>query len=324
MPPRKTHVERKKVLLMGKSGAGKTSMRSIIFSQFMANEVHSLGVTMEIEHSNVRLLGNLTVNLWDCGGQEQFMDQYFKDQKENIFSGAAVLIYVLDIMSEKPDDDLEGFKECLNAIAEYAENSKVFVLVHKMDLLEEDNGHPPGHKQERFEAKCHELKEIADEHKIQIDCSKTSIWDKTLYSAWSKILTQLVPNRQKLQGELRRFVDETEADEVMLFEKNTFLNICYQDRLNDSMQDENELNERLEELSHHMKTYKMICSRNTTDYTSFEMRCTRNTIVISEFTEYTFIMVVSHNPQITTRYWRENIKRAKPRFDRLNQKTARR
>lgn len=71
-------------------------------------------------------------------------------------------------MSEKPDDDLEGFKECLNAIAEYAENSKVFVLVHKMDLLEEDNGHPPGHKQERFEAKCHELKEIADEHKIQV------------------------------------------------------------------------------------------------------------------------------------------------------------
>ena len=83
-------------------------------------------------------------------------------------SGAAVLIYVLDIMSEKPDDDLEGFKECLNAIAEYAENSKVFVLVHKMDLLEEDAGHPPGHKQERFEAKCVELKEIADENKIQV------------------------------------------------------------------------------------------------------------------------------------------------------------
>ena len=137
---------------------------------------------MEIEHSNVRLLGNLTVNLWDCGGQEQFMDQYFKDQKENIFSGAAVLIYVLDIMSEKPDDDLEGFKECLSAIAEYAENSKVnyfdlnlnpkrrlkvFVLVHKMDLLEEDNGHPPGYKQERFEQKCAELKEIADEQNIR-------------------------------------------------------------------------------------------------------------------------------------------------------------
>ena len=36
-----------------------------------------------------------------------------------------------------------------------------------MDLLEEDNGHPPGYKQERFEQKCAELKEIADEHNIK-------------------------------------------------------------------------------------------------------------------------------------------------------------
>ena len=41
------------------------------------------------------------------------------------------------------------------------------MLVHKMDLLEEDNGHPPGYKQERFEQKCAELKEIADEQNIK-------------------------------------------------------------------------------------------------------------------------------------------------------------
>jgi len=307
---------------MGKSGAGKTSMRSIIFSQFMANEVNSFGVTMEVEHANVRLLGNLTVNLWDCGGQEQFMETYFRDQTENIFGGAAVLIYVLDIMSEKPNDDLKGFADCIQAIAKYSENSKVFVLVHKMDLLNEENAQEPGIKEKKFAAKKAELEEIASKFSIKIDCSKTSIWDKTLYSAWSKILTQLVPNRTKLETELCRFVEETEADEVMLFEKNTFLNICYKDRSNNAI-DENELNERLEELSHHMKNYKMICSRNTTNYTDFEIKCSRNTIVISEFTDYTFIMVVSYNPQITTRYWRENIKRAKPRFDRLNQKTRR-
>ena len=42
MPPK---VERKKVLLMGKSGAGKTSMRSIIFANYMANDVQRLGET---------------------------------------------------------------------------------------------------------------------------------------------------------------------------------------------------------------------------------------------------------------------------------------
>ena len=77
--------ERKKVLLMGKSGAGKTSMRSIIFASWNADDVQRLGVTMEIEHAHVRMLGNLVVNLWDCGGQETFMDNYFINQKDHIF-----------------------------------------------------------------------------------------------------------------------------------------------------------------------------------------------------------------------------------------------
>ena len=78
-------VERKKVLLMGKSGAGKTSMRSIIFASYVADDVYRLGMTMDIEHAHVRMLGNLVVNLWDCGGQDSFMDSYFMFQKEQIF-----------------------------------------------------------------------------------------------------------------------------------------------------------------------------------------------------------------------------------------------
>ena len=139
MTGKKREFERKKVLLMGKSGAGKTSMRSIIFASWIANDVQRLGfgfkfllifvkilnslswkfqtlifgVTMEIEHAHVRMLGNLVVNLWDCGGQETFMENYFNQQKESIFRGAQVLIYVLDVKSEKPEGDLEGYKECL-------------------------------------------------------------------------------------------------------------------------------------------------------------------------------------------------------------------
>lgn len=40
-------VERKKVLLMGKSGAGKTSMRSIIFANYLADDVQRLGKLKE-------------------------------------------------------------------------------------------------------------------------------------------------------------------------------------------------------------------------------------------------------------------------------------
>lgn len=58
----------RKVLLMGKSGAGKSSMRSIIFSNYVAKDVRRLGATIDVEHSSIRFMGNLMLNLWDCGG----------------------------------------------------------------------------------------------------------------------------------------------------------------------------------------------------------------------------------------------------------------
>ena len=83
---------KKKVLLMGKSGSGKTSMRSIIFANYIARDTRRLGATIDVEHSHVRLLGNLTLNLWDCGGQEAFMENYFASQRENIFRNVEVQI----------------------------------------------------------------------------------------------------------------------------------------------------------------------------------------------------------------------------------------
>lgn len=66
--PSKVIEQKQKVLLMGKSGSGKTSMRNIIFSNYVAKNVRKLGATIDVEHSRVKFLGNLVLNLWDCAG----------------------------------------------------------------------------------------------------------------------------------------------------------------------------------------------------------------------------------------------------------------
>ena len=43
-------------------------MRSIVFSNYVAKDTRRLGATIDVEHSHLRFLGNLTLNLWDCGG----------------------------------------------------------------------------------------------------------------------------------------------------------------------------------------------------------------------------------------------------------------
>ena len=55
---------------MGRSGSGKTSMRSIIFDNVVATDTRYLGATIDVESSQVRFLGDLQLDLWDCGGQE--------------------------------------------------------------------------------------------------------------------------------------------------------------------------------------------------------------------------------------------------------------
>lgn len=72
--------------------------------------------------------------------QEAFMENYFVSQRENIFRNVEVLIYVFDIESrdEELKKDLRYYQTCLSAIYENSPAAKVFCLIHKMDLLQED------------------------------------------------------------------------------------------------------------------------------------------------------------------------------------------
>ena len=50
-----------KVLLMGRVGAGKTSMRSIIFANYLAREAYRITFTVDVSKARVRFLGNLVL-----------------------------------------------------------------------------------------------------------------------------------------------------------------------------------------------------------------------------------------------------------------------
>lgn len=66
------------------------------------------------------------------------MESYFINQRENIFKNVEVLIYVFDIESVEIAKDIEYYGSCLEAIGQHSPDTKIFCLVHKMDLIEED------------------------------------------------------------------------------------------------------------------------------------------------------------------------------------------
>lgn len=169
---------------MGRSGAGKTSMRSIIFANYIARDTRRLGATIDVEHSHVRFLGNLVLNLWDCGGQEAFMENYFQSQRDHIFRNVEVLIYVFDVESREFEKDLHYYRTCLDALAQYSKEAKVFCLVHKMDLVtEQDRDHVLGEREQMLVTCSQPLRPI---------CFGTSIWDETLYRVGQSVVVVVV------------------------------------------------------------------------------------------------------------------------------------
>ncbi|KAF7311292.1 Ras-related GTP binding A [Mycena kentingensis (nom. inval.)] len=310
-------MKRSKVLLMGASGSGKTSMRSLIFDAGFTlhggNLVNSarLGATIDVEQNHVRFLGDLILNLWDCGGQDAFMDSYLTTQRSTIFQQVGVLIYVFDVESHEMNKDLEYYRDCLEGLRQYSPDAAVFLLLHKMDLVRD--------KGLTFERKKQELQEQSDKGYAQptpITVFGTSIYDESLYRAWSSIVHTLIPNASVLSKHLTMFATACSATEVVLFERTTFLVIATSTPKGSTSAPELDPT-RYERTSELIKAFKHACSRVREEFRSLEMELPEFTAVLDEMTKNTYVLIIVHDPTVETAALRFNVRMAKKKFEEL-------
>eukprot|EP01060_Flectonema_neradi_P028113 TRINITY_DN3782_c1_g1_i3.p1 TRINITY_DN3782_c1_g1~~TRINITY_DN3782_c1_g1_i3.p1 ORF type:complete len:335 (+),score=37.12 TRINITY_DN3782_c1_g1_i3:119-1123(+) len=317
---------KRKVLLMGQAHSGKTSMRSIIFAHWVARDTRKLGPTTEVEYSHVKFLGNLVLNLWDCGGQVSFVKNYLSTQEKHVFSNVAVLIYVFDIelgpthAQEEWETQLTVFKRCFTSLIRNSPEAKVFCLIHKMDLV------PANQRNEIYEICQTQLQEqvqaviseIEVKHPEEVSqnmvCYKTSIWDESLYRAWSMIVYALVPKINVLQKLTDTFCALCDADEVVLFEKQTFLTILNSSRA--GAQDHPD-DHRHEKISNIIKQFKLTAFRQGSQVQSMEVSNSRFTAFVDQFTSNTYVMVVLSNKSIPRAATKLNISLARQKFEQL-------
>ena len=272
-------------------------MRSIIFSNYSALDTRRLGATIDIEHSHLRFLGHMTLNLWDCGGQDIFIENYFSTQRDHLFRMVEVLIHVFDVETREVKKDIETFTKCLRHLREFSPDAKVFVLVHKMDLVQSEK------RDDVFRQMMKYLEEHSSPYGYKLTGFPTSIWDESLFKAWSSIVCSLIPNMMLFQKHLQNFADISEAQEVVLFERTTFLVISHVSPSHKStnasatgalaQQREDRLDpKRFEKISNYIKTYKQSCSKMRSQLQTFTLHGVNCSAYIDNLTNNTFIMVV--------------------------------
>src|SRR5437667_10884427 len=173
------------------------------------------------------------------------MEQYLAHQRDHVFSNVGVLIYVFDIESRDFERDLVTYSSITRALSENSPSATVFCLIHKMDLV----------KEEFRERLFLERKTLIQEKSgdFRIEDFKTSIWDESLYNAWADIVHTLIPNLEVMEDYLQPLAEMTEAREIVLFEKTTFLVVS------SYASDEEKLNpskDRFERMSSIIKSFK--------------------------------------------------------------------
>ena len=117
-----------KVILLGDSGVGKTSIMQRFVSQ---NFDHSMESTIGASFFSTVIstkLGRTTLNIWDTAGQEKYkslLSTYSRD--------ANAVILVFDLTSQKSFEDIESW---LNELYKYTKKESVliFVVGNKTDL----------------------------------------------------------------------------------------------------------------------------------------------------------------------------------------------
>lgn len=220
------------------------------------------GATIDIDLSHVKFLGNLTLNLWDCGGQEAFMENYLSQQRVHVFSNVGVLIYVFDIESRDVDRDMATYVSILSALTQFSPTAKIYVLIHKMDLIMLQA------REAVFTERVRLVRQKTGEFiqgsgypgDLDLIPFATSIWDQSLYKAWASIIHDLVPNLSVIESQLESLGILIEAEELLLFERTSFLVVS---SWTSDEGHNNPTEDRLERISNILKHFKQSISRFT-------------------------------------------------------------
>ncbi|QQP54831.1 Ras-related GTP-binding protein A [Caligus rogercresseyi] len=134
--------------------------------------------------------------------------------------------------------------------------------------------------------------------------------------AWSSIVYMLIPNVKDVESSLNQFADILEADEILLFERVTFLVIAHSQRSSHT-----DIH-RFEKISNIIKQFKLSCSKIAAQFKFMEVRNSQFACFIDVFTPNTYVCIVMSNRSIPTSMISLNITNGRKHFESLEKASS--
>eukprot|EP00579_Thalassiosira_antarctica_P009770 CAMPEP_0201909224 /NCGR_PEP_ID=MMETSP0903-20130614/1069_1 /ASSEMBLY_ACC=CAM_ASM_000552 /TAXON_ID=420261 /ORGANISM="Thalassiosira antarctica, Strain CCMP982" /LENGTH=574 /DNA_ID=CAMNT_0048443715 /DNA_START=41 /DNA_END=1765 /DNA_ORIENTATION=- len=245
-----------RILLMGPRRAGKTSIQRVVFHKMSPHEtLFRLEATQMLERAVVDHTPLCRFTIWDFPGDQYeygyettaggVMDGKLGEGEEGyneedpnsqqppnqtqqnqgsyddqIFSKATALIFVLDAQDEPYDHVLQSFTDTVTRAVRANPTIAVEVFVHKVDgeLFLSDEA--------KYDCRRDVMQQVADEladaglshDAIPISYHLTSIYDHSVFEAFSRVVQRLIPELPTLEHLLNVLVSTCSMEKAYLFD----------------------------------------------------------------------------------------------------------
>ncbi|RDW84706.1 p-loop containing nucleoside triphosphate hydrolase-13 [Coleophoma cylindrospora] len=199
-----------RLLLMGQRRSGKSSISSVVFNKMPPNETLFLESTARVQKEAMRSFMDFQV--WDFPGQLDFFDPNF--DQDAVFGEIGALIWVIDAQDEYLDAINRLNMTILNIQPAYS-NINIEVFIHKVDGLSEDY---------KLDIQRDIMQRIQDElsdhgfENAPINFHLTSIYNHSIFEAFSKVIQKLIPHLPTLEALLNDLCRSCRFEKAYLFD----------------------------------------------------------------------------------------------------------
>jgi len=174
------------------------------------NETLFLESTSKIVKNDISNSSFVQFQIWDFPGQIDFFDPAF--DSESIFGGCGALVFIIDAQ----DDYTEALNKLHMTVTKAFKvnpNITFEVFIHKVDGISDD------HKIEtQRDIQQQALDELSDANMGDIHLSfyLTSIYDHSIFEAFSKVIQKLVPQLPTLENLLDILISNSRIEKAFL------------------------------------------------------------------------------------------------------------
>ena len=218
-----------RILLMGPRRSGKTSIQRVVFHKMSPHEtLFRLEATQLLERAVVDHTPLCRFTIWDFQG-DQYETSPTEDDKEgegqqpndDVFVKATALIFVLDAQDEPYDHVLQSFTDTVTRAIRANPSIAIEVFVHKVDgeLFLSDEA--------KYDCRRDVMQQVSDEladagflshDAVPISYHLTSIYDHSVFEAFSRVVQRLIPELPTLEHLLNVLVSTCSMEKAYLFD----------------------------------------------------------------------------------------------------------